>query len=172
MGERALLAGGGFITLGKLGHKEATVARSTSTKSVRSLPRIALSPALRRRMTGKRSVRSLPDAACLIGLTSQLDEAMEDMIMGTVGPEKQGPWCELNSDTDSDDEDDTDDEEDLSEIVADRLAHQYEAAVEEVLAMAMRNPGENGEVLKELLFYRGAGGTLDAEAGRPAQHGS
>ena len=37
------------------------------------------------RMTGKRSVRSLPDAACLIGLTSQLDEAMEDMIMGTVG---------------------------------------------------------------------------------------
>merc|ERR1712126_155021 len=119
-------------TLGKLGHKEATVARSTSTKSVRSLPRIALSPALRRRMTGKRSVRSLPDAACLIGLTSQLDEAMEDMIMGTVGPEKQGPGCELNSDTDSDDEDDTDDE-DLSEIVADRLAHQYEAAIEEVL---------------------------------------
>ena len=56
----------------------------------------------------------------------------------------------MNSDTDSDDEDDTDDEEDLSEIVADRLAHQYEAAVEEVLAMAMRNPGENGEVLKEV----------------------
>ena len=38
----------------------------------------------------------------------------------------------------------------MSEIVADRLAHQYEAAVEEVLAMAMRNPGENGEVLKEV----------------------
>ena len=56
----------------------------------------------------------------------------------------------MNSDTDSDDDDDTDDEEDLSEIVADRLAHQYEAAVEEVLAMAMRNPGENGEVLKEV----------------------
>ena len=56
----------------------------------------------------------------------------------------------MNSDTDSDDDDDTDDEEDLSEIVADRLAHQYEAAVEEVLAMAMRDPGENGEVLKEV----------------------
>ena len=56
----------------------------------------------------------------------------------------------MNSDTDSDDDDDTDDEEELSEIVADRLAHQYEAAVEEVLAMAMRDPGENGEVLKEV----------------------
>ena len=36
---------------------------------------------------GKRSRCSLPDAACLVGLTSQLDEAMEDMkmMMGTIG---------------------------------------------------------------------------------------
>ena len=29
----------------------------------------------------------MPDAACLVGLTSQLDEAMEDMkmMMGTIG---------------------------------------------------------------------------------------
>ena len=39
------------------------------------------------RMTGKRSRCSLPDAACLVGLTSQLDEAMDDMkmMMATVG---------------------------------------------------------------------------------------
>ena len=41
-------------------------------------------------MTGKRSrsfATSLPDAACLVGLTSQLDEAMEDMkmMMGAIG---------------------------------------------------------------------------------------
>jgi len=130
------------------------VERSKSTKSVRSLPRLAMSPSLRRRMTGgKRSRCSLPDAACLVGLTSQLDEAMEDMkmMMGTIGSER--PGLELNSDTDTDDEDDTedeDDEDDMSGTAADRLACQYEASIKEVLGLLLDNPGNKVGALEEL----------------------
>ena len=63
------------------------------------------------------------------------------------------PGLELNSDTDTEDEDDTDDEDDEDEMTgtaADRLACQYEASIKEVLGLALQNPGNKVDALKEL----------------------
>merc|ERR550519_2216085 len=69
---------------------------------------------------------------------------MEDMkmMMGTIGPERQDPGLELNSDTD--------DEDEMSGTAADRLSCQYEASIKEVLGLALQNPGNKVDALKEL----------------------
>jgi hypothetical protein len=112
----------------------------------------------RRRKTklDRSTIRSLPDAGSLLGLTSQLDEAMENMIkMGGIGQTREEEEDDEDDEDEDDDDDETDDEDDEEEVAGpvSRLARDYEAAVAAAVEAAvaealMAGPEERGEALR------------------------